>query len=1054
MSGIVSGVGLVSGLPIQDIIDQLIAVESRPYLQTLQRIEQIQQKRVSYATLNARLLSLKNAINQFDRLSFFRRSKATSSNSDVLTAFAAEGAVQGSFAFRVQSLVTSHQLISAGFADADQTTVGNGTLSFEIGQGKLAPASFLEDLRGGLGVGRGVIEIQDRSGNSAQIDLTATLTVDDVISAINSDPRINVQATVSGDSIILTDLTGSSTSNLIVSDVGGGTMALDLGLRQSVAGAVLTGTDINDVSLETQLLLLNDGNGVRLGNAGGDLVFGDGAQVLFEVSLNARLSLSTHLQRLNGGNGVTLGELAIGTASGDEFTVDLAAEYDFGDGLGLRGVRTVGDVIFAINSGATAAGVDVVAQLEPGTLDLQLVDNTTGNQPFAIEDLSGASANDLGLTVAAEEGTITARGILQMSTLGDVVRAINFAEGNIDLLTGDREIAAAVGDNGLQVTRAGGSTFTIEAGGDSSAADDLGLLASVPTSILQTRSLIAGLDTVLLRSLNGGGGVSTSDDLVITNSAGAQINVDLSQARNVQDVIEAINAQAGIRAELNSDGNGIILIDEAAGGGGLSVADNQTARDLGFGGGASSSSGLLNSGNLQLQYISEATLLDALKQGSGVGTGRFEILTSEGSSFTVSISDNQRTVGDLISQINNSGEQFGISARINDTGDGVLIVDSNGGAASFTIRDQEGTVAAGLNFVADAQVAGLEQSIDGSFEFHIEIASDDTLNDVVNKINEARLGISATVISDGSSTNPFRLSITSGVTGTAGELTLDTGATGLSMSDLVKPQDAVLFFGGEGSNNPIVIRSSSNTLTDVVQDVTITLLSTSQEEVGLVVGRDVDSIVETINTFVTTYNNVIEDLDDLTFFEPETLQSGLLRGEATVSTIRTRLRSVINAQIPTAVGEPGRLSAVGIRFGNGGKLEFDEAKFREAFGEDPQAVEALFTLSDTEVELDGSGNVVIDPATGEPSEKFRGLGFGFQIEAMLDQLTRTFDGVLASKDGTLGRQEDLLDDRAGFLLSLLDGKRARLESRFLGLERALSALTSQQSALGLLSSLG
>ena len=110
-------------------------------------------------------------------------------------------------------------------------------------------------------------------------------------------------------------------------------------------------------------------------------------------------------------------------------------------------------------------------------------------------------------------------------------------------------------------------------------------------------------------------------------------------------------------------------------------------------------------------------------------------------------------------------------------------------------------------------------------------------------------------------------------------------------------------------------------------------------------------------------------------------------------------------------------------------------------------------MSDTEVELDGSGNVVINPKTGEPVEKFRGLGFGFLIEAMLDQLTRTFDGVLASKDGTLGRQEDLLDNRATFLLSLLDGKRARLESRFAGLEQALSALTSQQSALGLLSTL-
>ena len=72
----------------------------------------------------------------------------------MLSAIAADGAVEGSYAFRVQSLVTSNQLISNGFADADQTAVGAGTISFEIGNGKLAPPTFLEDLHSGDGVGR------------------------------------------------------------------------------------------------------------------------------------------------------------------------------------------------------------------------------------------------------------------------------------------------------------------------------------------------------------------------------------------------------------------------------------------------------------------------------------------------------------------------------------------------------------------------------------------------------------------------------------------------------------------------------------------------------------------------------------------------------------------------------------------------------------------------------------------------------------------------------------------------------------------------------------
>ena len=229
-----------------------------------------------------------------------------------------------------------------------------------------------------------------------------------------------------------------------------------------------------------------------------------------------------------------------------------------------------------------------------------------------------------------------------------------------------------------------------------------------------------------------------------------------------------------------------------------------------------------------------------------------------------------------------------------------------------------------------------------------------------------------------------------------------------------------------------------------------TVLATSDEEVGLTVARDVDAITETIQTFVITHNSVIDSIDELTFFDAEALQSGPLRGEGTINTVRSRLRSVIIARIPTDDATVSRLSSIGISFGGGGKLEFDEARFREAFGEDPEAVEELFTLSDTKQELDSSGNPVINPNTGEPVEKFVGLGFGFRIDEVLDALTRTFDGLLASKDNSLRSQEDLLSDQAEFLLTLLDGKRARLELRFARLEQSLDALTRQQSVLSVL----
>ena len=68
-------------------------------------------------------------------------------------------------------------------------------------------------------MGKGKILITDRSGNSSEIDLRFATTVDDVLKAINLNKNIKVSASVSGDRIVLKDLTGQTTSNLKVSEV-------------------------------------------------------------------------------------------------------------------------------------------------------------------------------------------------------------------------------------------------------------------------------------------------------------------------------------------------------------------------------------------------------------------------------------------------------------------------------------------------------------------------------------------------------------------------------------------------------------------------------------------------------------------------------------------------------------------------------------------------------------------------------------------------------------------------------------------------------------------
>jgi flagellar hook-associated protein 2 len=237
----------------------------------------------------------------------------------------------------------------------------------------------------------------------------------------------------------------------------------------------------------------------------------------------------------------------------------------------------------------------------------------------------------------------------------------------------------------------------------------------------------------------------------------------------------------------------------------------------------------------------------------------------------------------------------------------------------------------------------------------------------------------------------------------------------------------VLLLGGPQATNPILVTSASNTLTSLIPGVTLNLVSASEAPVTVSVSQNVDGILEKLRTFVSSYNAVVTRIDDLTNFNAETNQRGVLLGDATVALVRDRLFRAVTGTYAGGAAPISRLSSIGFRIENGGQLALDEERFREAYAADPAAVEALFTTEST--------------------------GFGDKIEEVLDELTRASDGLLARQDTRLGDQQDLLNKRAEALQGLLDRKRAQLQRQFQGLESALAALQSQQSSLAALNSL-
>jgi flagellar hook-associated protein 2 len=354
----------------------------------------------------------------------------------------------------------------------------------------------------------------------------------------------------------------------------------------------------------------------------------------------------------------------------------------------------------------------------------------------------------------------------------------------------------------------------------------------------------------------------------------------------------------------------------------------------------------------------------------------------------------------------------------------LLIEDTSDGTSSLTIEDVTGSTTG-----SDLRITGAAEDgdnfIDGSNEIRIDIAASDALADIVRKINDAGGPFSASILNDHGEMNPFSLTITSEVSGSAGALIIDEIGIDFGFTTLARAQDALISVGGSEASDPLLISSSSNTIDDVIEGVTLNLLASADEDVTVTVAQDIDSIVEAVRTFVEDFNDVQSTIDEYTSFDPDTLERGILLGDSTVNAVRTRLANAVTRRFGS--GEFSWLFSVGIRISGDNQLTFDEEKFREAYARAPEQVEKLFTEAET--------------------------GFGAIVKETLDGITRESDGLIARRDDLLENQKELLNDRIAALNVLLEAKRSRLENQFIGLERALASLQEQQNALIALSSL-
>jgi flagellar hook-associated protein 2 len=224
----------------------------------------------------------------------------------------------------------------------------------------------------------------------------------------------------------------------------------------------------------------------------------------------------------------------------------------------------------------------------------------------------------------------------------------------------------------------------------------------------------------------------------------------------------------------------------------------------------------------------------------------------------------------------------------------------------------------------------------------------ESLAKIRDKINAANSGVVATIVRDASGT---RLSLVSRGTGLDAGFrvtveNLDPGqAPSAQMAALgYDPQNnhgsmelTTAAANTEASINGIAVSSASTTLDNVIEGLTIKATKITTAPVNVTVSRNSNVLKAQVEKFVEAYNGLNSFLGQLTGYDAQRRQGGLLQGDRTAVGLTSGLRATLGSQ--SSSSNLGGLSALGIQFQRDGSLKLDTAKFDQAM-QTPEVVQA------------------------------------------------------------------------------------------------------------------
>ena len=432
----------------------------------------------------------------------------------------------------------------------------------------------------------------------------------------------------------------------------------------------------------------------------------------------------------------------------------------------------------------------------------------------------------------------------------------------------------------------------------------------------------------------------------------------------------------------------------------------------------------------------------------------------------VAISTSTTAVSDIAAAINTQTSQTGVSATVDNNNQLQLLGNTNGINLKGSDAVTFGLVPSG-SYAATASTSttgysvpitlqDLTSSLNSGNAFNIDVSTgssgttnltisgDTSPKGIVNQINQAGLGITATI---DASKNQIVLTTTdsSGIKNTLNWTTSQLSATsvsgtgssiaGFTLSNTPQTQasNANLVVDGVGMSR------ASNNITDAINGVTLNLAATTPSTAILNITQDTSTVSTNIENLVTAFNSFRSTFNTLNTPTATGIGAGSLAYDPLLNQIRAQMTQIVVGNSSTPGTSISGLSDIGISIQSDGTLTLNSATLATTLSNNFADVKTMMTGGAiiTGVKMPGGNGLAGDAfnnidnfikSTGPIQSYIAGdnqLITGYQtqltdVQSRMTQALNRYTSQFANMDQIVGQMTSLQDSLKSQFTAMLD----------------------------------